>query len=385
MELHRRVCATIDLAALEDNLELLKNKLKQDTQILAVIKADGYGHGAIPMAKVCEAKDFIWGFGVAAIEEALSLRLAGIVRPIILLGFTFPEGYETIVANDITPTIFSYHQAQELSKVASKAQKVANIHIAIETGMNRIGFADESTSIEDIVRICDLSHINVEGIFTHFARADERNLEPTKIQLGRFTKFLKHLIKAGLDIPLCHCSNSAATIQLPEANMNLVRVGISMYGLYPSIELRDAGLSLTPVMSISSHITYIKTVKTGGAISYGGTYIAPRDMVVATIPVGYADGYARSLSNKGYVLIKGQRAPIIGRVCMDQLMVNISDIDNVKELDEVILLGSSGKERITMEDLSELSGRFNYEFACGISKRVPRIYINEKDSRYEKE
>ena len=377
MNLHRRVCATIDMAAIAENLKLLAGKLESDTKLLAVIKADGYGHGAIPIAQMSESYGFIWGFGVATIEEAITLREAGVKKPIMILGFTFPENYEDLVINDLIPTIFSYEQADKLSIVATQANKRVSIHLAVDTGMNRIGFADEEASVQEIINISTLPNILVEGIFSHFARADELNHEPTHKQLRRFNEFVEKLVTMGIDIPLRHASNSAGLLQFPEAHMNIVRAGISIYGLYPSDEMMGLDFKLKPAMTITSHITLVKTVESGEAISYGGTYVTDKKTKVATVPVGYADGYARSLSNKGYVLIRGQKAPILGRICMDQFMVDVSAIDAVAELDEVVLLGQSEDEVITMEMLSETSGRFNYEFACGIAKRVPRVYIGQ--------
>lgn len=374
METHSRICATIDLDAIADNIKLITSKLNSGTRLLAVIKADGYGHGAIPIAQMIDNDDAIWGVGVATIEEALALRNAKIKKPILLLGFTFEEDYESVANNDLTPTIFTLKQAQALSKVAREAGKTINIHIAVDTGMNRIGFADDGESIIDIDRIFGLEKICVEGIFTHFARADELNHQPTKTQIERFEKFVEQLIENGINIPQQHCNNSAGIMQFARANKQVVRAGISIYGLYPSEEMMNLGIKLVPAMSITSHITHVKMIKSGAAVSYGGTYVANKETKVATIPVGYADGYPRSLSNKGYVLIAGHKAPIIGRICMDQFMVDVSDVPDVKELDEVVLLGNSGDKTITMENLSELSNKFNYEFACGINKRVPRIY-----------
>ena len=374
MELHRRVCATIDLDAVYDNLKQLSQAVTKDTKVMAIIKADGYGHGAVPVARRLEREETVWGFGVAAIEEAMELRSAKITKPILLLAFTFPEDYKSVVANNLTATIFNFAQAEALSEIALEMGKRVDIHLAIDTGMNRIGFADIEESIREIALIFTLPNINVAGIFTHFARADELEHEPTKKQIKRFGAFAKELSKKGINIPLHHCSNSAAIMQFAEANMNVVRAGISIYGLYPSKEMMELEMRLTPAMAITSHITHLKVVDEGEAISYGGIHVTKKKTKVATIPVGYADGYARSLSNKGYILVKGQKAPILGRICMDQFMVDVSNITDVKELDEVTLLGKSVNEVITMEELGELSGRFNYEFACGIGKRVPRVY-----------
>ena len=381
MDSHRRICANIDLAAIDDNINQLLSKTKDDTSLMAVIKADGYGHGALEVAKATQGYERVWGYGIATIEEALILRHGGITKPLLLLGFVFPENYNDIVDNDLCATIFTYAQAERLATTAATKNKIAKIHIAIDTGMNRIGFATTMESIKEIEKIKALPNIFIEGIFTHFARADEKDLSELEVQFEHFSKFITALEQAGINISLHHCSNSAATMQYQEANLNMVRAGISIYGLYPSAEMADVGMELSPAMSITSHVTYVKKVKKGEAIGYGGTYVAPRDIMVATIPVGYADGYARSLSNKGYVLIKGQRAPIVGRICMDQFMVDVTRCGAVQEFDEVTLLGTSDGEVITMEELGAISGRFNYEFACGINKRVPRTYKEKERGR----
>lgn len=375
MEIYRRACAFIDLDAIADNLNHMKVNLKPDTKIVAVIKADGYGHGAEPIAKLLEGREGIWGFATATVEEAIILRKKGIQKPILLLGFAFSEHYGTIVSYDIQPTVFKLSMAQELSVAAIAAGREVGIHLAVDTGMSRIGFADTAESIPDIAAITKLPKLRLEGIFTHFARADEIDRTFALEQLGRFQNFLSILEQQGIRAAFKHCSNSAAVIGLPEANMDLVRAGISMYGLYPSDEMNQGFIELKPAMTLKSHITYIKTVAKGTAISYGGTYVTSRPTRVATIPLGYADGYPRSLSNKGYVLIRGLKAPIIGRICMDQFMVDVTEIPAAKELDEVTLIGQDQEQCITMEELGGLSGRFNYEFACGISKRVPRVCL----------
>ena len=377
MKSNSRICAVIDLDAVVDNINLLTSKLEAQTKLLAVIKADGYGHGAVPIAETIDNNKRIWGFGVATASEALELRRAQIKKPILLLGYTFEEDYEDVIKYNLTPTIFAFEQVDKLAKVAHQANVTVNIHLAIDTGMNRIGFSDDDESVAEIARIINLENIFVEGIFTHFARADELEKAATQAQLKRFEEFVTKLAAKGITIPVQHCNNSAGLIQFPEANKQIVRAGIVIYGLYPSKEMAELGVKLKPAMSITSHITHLKTIKTGAAVSYGGSYVADKVTKVATIPVGYADGYARSLSNKGHVLINGCKAPIIGRICMDQLMVDASKIPDVKVLDEVVMLGNSGSETITMEDLGELSDKFNYEFACGISKRVRRIYKND--------
>ncbi|HJB33602.1 MAG TPA: alanine racemase [Candidatus Blautia merdipullorum] len=375
MKLPSRIQADIDLDAFRFNLDSIKKNINENTQIITVLKADGYGHGAVPLAKEAEKEERVWGIAVATVEEALELRRGGIKKPLLILGYTYQEDYDLIAAEELRPTVFKLSMAQELSRAALRKNKTVKIHIKIDTGMSRIGYRDLEKSVPEILEISRLPGLEIEGLFTHFARADEKETTPAYQQLEKYQAFQKALKEAGLKIPLCHCSNSAGIIRMPEANMDAVRAGIILYGLYPSEEVEKEPVPLKPLMTLKSHIAYIKTLEPGVQISYGGTYTTQKETRVATIPVGYADGYARSLSNKGWVLIRGKKAPILGRVCMDQFMVDVTDIPEVRELDEVILLGKSGDQQITMEELGELSGRFNYEFACCISKRVPRIYF----------
>lgn len=375
MKLPSRIQADIDLDAFRFNLDSIKKNINENTQIITVLKADGYGHGAVPLAKEAEKEERVWGIAVATVEEALELRRGGIKKPLLILGYTYQEDYDLIAAEELRPTVFKLSMAQELSRAALRKNKTVKIHIKIDTGMSRIGYRDLEKSVPEILEISRLPGLEIEGLFTHFARADEKETTPAYQQLEKYQAFQKALKEAGLKIPLCHCSNSAGIIRMPEANMDAVRAGIILYGLYPSEEVEKEPVPLKPLMTLKSHIAYIKTLEPGVQISYGGTYTTQKETRVATIPVGYADGYARSLSNKGWVLIRGKKAPILGRVCMDQFMVDVTDIPEARELDEVILLGKSQDQQITMEELGELSGRFNYEFACCISKRVPRIYF----------
>lgn len=375
MKLPSRIQADINLDAFAFNLESIKNNLKEDTKIITVLKADGYGHGALPLAREAVKDPRVWGIAVATVEEAAELRQGGIRKPLLILGYTYEEDYEQIVREELRPTVFKLSMARKLSQIAVKNNTVVNIHIKIDTGMSRIGYRDLSTAVPEILEISRLPGIRIEGLFTHFARADEKDPDPAYTQLEKFREFREALSARGLQIPICHCSNSAGIIRMPEANLDAVRAGVILYGLYPSEDVEKEPVPLKPVMELKSHIAYIKTVEAGVQISYGGTFTTHRETRVATIPVGYADGYARGLSNKGSVLIHGKRAPILGRVCMDQFMVDVTDIPQARELDEVVLLGRSGDAQITMEELGELSGRFHYEFACCISKRVPRIYF----------
>lgn len=377
MEKNNRVKAVISLDAVEQNFREMRKNIAEDTKMIAVVKADAYGHGAVPIAHLMEDHDYIWGFAAATAEEAVHLRQAGITKPILILGIVFDEYFPELVQYDIRPAVCEYEEAKKLSDEAVLQNKTVHIHIALDTGMTRIGYADIPESVEEIKKIAELPNLEIEGMFTHFARADEYDRSPAMVQLERYQDFSKRVEEAGVDIPLHHCSNSAGIIRVPEANLSIVRAGITIYGIYPSSEVERDIVKLAPVMELKSHITYVKDVPAGAAISYGGTYVADKKRRVATIPVGYADGYPRQLSNKGWVLIHGKKAPILGRVCMDQFMADVTEIDNVKKGDEVTLLGRDGDEFISIEEMGDLCGRFSYEFACDISPRVPRVYIKD--------
>lgn len=374
-----RVRADIDLDAVLYNMESMHKKLKPGTKIAAVVKADGYGHGAVEISRVLENLPYLWGYAVATSNEAMQLVEAGRKKPIIILGLSFPEQFEEIVENDLRPAVCTYETAQALSDIAAEKNKVCRIHIKVDTGMSRIGFQVTPESADMVARISKLPNIMIEGIFTHFARADESSKAPAYEQFKQFEKMIAMVEEKGVQIPLKHCSNSAGIVEIPECNMDMVRAGITLYGLWPSEEVDKTKISLKPVMSLRSRVAYVKELLPGRQISYGGTFTVKKKMTVATVPVGYGDGYARGLSNKGWVLIKGQKAPICGRVCMDQCMVDVTDIPGVKTGDTVTLLGKDADEEITMEQLGELSGRFNYEFACLITPRVPRIYHKNND------
>ena len=374
MKKHSRVYAQINLDAVEENFRRMKGNIREGTEMIAVVKTDAYGHGAVPIARLAEHFDYIWGFAVATVEEAVELRTHGIHKPILILGFTFPEDYQTMAMQELRPAVFKLSMAKELSLAALRCKKKIHIHLALDTGMSRIGFADSTDSVPDIKEISTLPGLEIEGMFTHFARADEADKSNARVQLNRYLDFTSMLEQAGISIPMKHCSNSAGILELPEANLDAVRAGITIYGIYPSDEMDRDNVKLQPVMELKSHIAYIKTVKAGVAVSYGGTFVTKRQTRIATIPVGYGDGYPRSLSNRGYILVHGRQARILGRVCMDQFMVDITDIP-AKELDEVTLLGKDEGAELSVDSLGALSGRFPYEFVCDIGKRVPRIFI----------
>ena len=339
---------------------------------MVIIKADGYGHGAIPIAKVLDP--IVDAYGIAIIEEGIELRECGVTKPLLILGVTPAPLYSKLIEYDIMPTIFSFESAKLLADEAIKRGKTAKVHIAIDTGMSRIGFPINHESIDIIQKINGLNGIEINGCFSHFATADETDRTFTKEQLRRYQDFVEQLEKRGIQIPVKHISNSAGIIEYPEAHLDMVRSGISTYGLYPSNEVNKAKLKLSPAMEIKSYVTYVKTLEPGVGISYGQTFVTERNTRVATVPVGYADGYPRALSNQGYVLIRGKKAAILGRVCMDQFMVDVTDIPEVIEGDIVTLVGKDGDESISVEELAAMSHSFSYEFVCDIGKRVPRVY-----------
>lgn len=374
MNRYSRVYAEIDLDAIVSNMEAMHRITAKDTKIMAVVKADGYGHGAVAIAHAVDSLPYLYGYGVATFEESLILRECGLKKPILILGYVFPDQYEELILADIRPTVFTLEMARELSEAAERLGRDCRIHFAVDTGMSRIGYQVTEDAADEMARIAALPHIVVEGIFTHFATADEPDKEKTYAQLARYREMTGMLKERGVSIPLQHCSNSAGIIDIPEANLDLVRAGIILYGLWPSADVNMSRLALKPAMSLITHVAYVKELPAGREISYGGTYRTGEPRRIATIPVGYADGYARGLSNKGDVLIHGKRAPIRGRICMDQFMVDVTEIPDVKCGDVVVLIGRDGSEQITMEELGERSGRFNYEFVCDIGKRVPRIF-----------
>lgn len=371
---HNRVCAIVDLNAVLYNMKQMKKRIGSDGRLIAVIKTDAYGHGAVPIAHMFEKIDYIWGYAVACMEEAESLRESGIVKPILILGCVFPDQYENMINMDIRPAVYTEEMAEGMSKEAVRLGKTVYFHIKIDTGMGRLGFPPTIESADVIRKISLFPNVKLEGMFTHFAKADERDKSFTLKQHEAFMKMKQRLEEKQVPIRYFDCDNSAGIIDFPDMKHDLARAGIATYGMYPSDEVNKSAVDLKPVLSLISHVTFVKEVEKGTPISYGGTFVSPRKMKIATIPVGYGDGYPRSLSNKGYVLIKGKRAPIVGRVCMDQFMVDVTEIEDVSFMDKVTLIGKDGEECITVDELAALSGRFNYEFVCCLGKRIPRVY-----------
>ena len=376
MKKYSRVCARIDLDAVEYNLDMMKQNIKEETKMIGVIKTDGYGHGAVQIARyVMEEKDYIWGYAVATLDEAVLLKKNQVKKPVLVLGCIFPDQRDIMIEQEVRMTCYTLEMAEDISKRAQKLNQKAYIHIKLDTGMSRLGFQITEESVEEICRIASLPNLVLEGMYSHFATADETDKTFTKKQLERYLWMKEKLEERKVTFPYYHCSNSAGFIDVKEANMDLVRAGISTYGLYPSNEVEKKNVPLKPALQLISHVAHVKWVESGTPVSYGCTYVTKRRTRIATIPVGYGDGYPRSLSNKGYVLIRGKKAPILGRVCMDQFMVDVTDIDAVTFQDRVTLVGTDGGEDLPVEVLSDLSGRFNYEFVCDLGKRIPREFI----------
>lgn len=367
-----RVHADVYLDRICRNIERTRAIIKGETDICAIVKADAYGHGAIPVSKVLYP--YVDAYAVAMIQEAVELREAGIDKPILILGFTQQPYVKELVVYDVMASVYNLEMAQWISKEAVRQNKIAKIHIKLDTGMSRIGFALTEENISVIKEISQLDNLQIDGCFTHFAKADEKDLSFTKEQMKRYENYVEKLEKAGISIRVHHISNSAGIMMMPDANLDMVRSGISTYGLYPSEEVDKSRLWLDPAMEIKSYVSYVKEVEAGVGISYGGTYQTTERTTVATIPVGYGDGYPRALSSKGDVLIHGKRAPILGRICMDQFMIDVTHIPNVQMGDVVTLMGTDGEENISVEELGAKSYSFNYEFVCDVGKRIPRVY-----------
>lgn len=381
-----RVYAGINLDNVKYNMEQIVSNLDEDTKIIGVIKTDGYGHGALPIAKELEKLSYVYGYGVATAEEALQLKNNGIRKPIIIIGYSFPSAYEEMIVRDVRLTVFREDMLDTINEISKRLGLISKVHIKVDTGMSRIGVFPDDTGIEFVKKAISYSNIKVEGVFTHFARADEADKTYANKQLEIFNGFVDR-VKKELDytFDIVHCANSAAIIDMPSAVKQYVRAGIIMYGMWPSDEVSKDIIDLKPLLSLRSHITFVKRIPPGTQVSYGGTYEADDDKVIATVPVGYGDGYPRLLSGKGMVIVRGKKVPILGRVCMDQFMIDVTDITDVCEGDEVTLIGTDGDATITMEDIEKWSGMLNYEVACIIGKRVPRVYTKNNEVLYTRD
>lgn len=381
-----RVWAEIDLSAIRENLCALKKNLKPGTKILVVLKNDGYHHGATEIASYLN--DSVDWIGVATVEEGILLRKNNIETPILILGPVFPERFTELIENHICPTIFTEEDAITFSEEAKKLSAVGRFHIAVDSGMSRIGLPMTEESADILTKMLNLPSVSCDGIFTHLATMDQKDPSFALLQVQKFRDFIEVCRKKHQDLPVIHVANSAATILKEGFSYPMVRIGIALYGIFPSEEMEQNKVVLHPAMELKSRISYIKDIPEGTSISYGCTFISDRPMRIATIPIGYADGIPRELSNKGFVLIRGKRAKICGRICMDQLMVDITDIPDVTHGEIVTILGSDGDDTISAYEISRLSGRIPYEFFSGVSARVPRIFkvngekVSENDSFY---
>ena len=374
-----RVYAEINLDAIVKNVDNLMALTKENTGALAVVKADGYGHGDVAVAKAVAQK--VTGYAVATLDEAVNLRENGVKKPILVLGYVDPYEFDILVSYEITATVFDVETAQLLADAARVQKKQAHCHIKVDTGMRRIGLEPNENGIAIVKQITALKELSADGIFTHFAASDETDKTSAEHQFKLFTDFTGRLEKEGIHFTYRHCANSAAVIDMPQVDLDMVRLGIAMYGMYPSDEVKKEKVELFPALDLKSHVTMVKEIPAGEKVSYGGTFTTTRTTKLATVSVGYGDGYPRALSSKGYVLVRGQKAPIVGRVCMDQMMVDVTDIENVTRADIVTLIGKDGDAEITVEEIAALAGTFNYEFVCGIGKRVPRVYIRNGEMK----
>ncbi|CEO90463.1 alanine racemase [Syntrophaceticus schinkii] len=370
----RPVWAEIDLKALAGNVREIRRVTDESAQIMAIVKANGYGHGVEHVSRVALQNGASW-IGVALLQEAILLREKGIKAPILVLGYTPVDDIAEVIRYDISQTVFTWDDALAIASVANHLGKKAKIHVKIDTGMGRLGFKWDRETLDIICRLAHLPGLEVEGIYTHFATADGDDKTFAQEQFARFQQILKQLAARHVFIRWRHCANSAAVMSMPFTHLDLVRPGITIYGLYPSSNSRDL-VELTPVMSLKAKVAFVKEVPEMFSISYGRSYYTKEKTRIATVPLGYGDGYSRLLSNRGQVLIRGMRAPVVGRVCMDQLMVDVGHIPGVQQGDEVVLVGRQGSDEIPVEELADYLGTINYEVLCMISERVPRVYLN---------
>lgn len=386
MNMVKRTWAEISLNAIEHNYNIIRNKVADDTKVCCVIKADGYGHGAVELSQIYEklGADF---FAVSNIDEGIEIRKSGSKLPIVILGYTPVSEAENLAEYDISQAVFSLEYAKELSEKCVEEDCICKMHIKVDSGMSRIGFMcqefpRDEYSIEEICEACCLPNLEVEGLFTHFCVSDEdaEGREFTNKQYENFIHVRDSLKKRGVDISVVHCSNSGAIEDYPETCCDMVRAGIILYGLAPSSKLVDR-LDLVPAMTLKTVVAFVKEVQKGATISYGRTFTADRKMKIATVPIGYADGFIRQNAKDGYMMVNGKKAKIVGRICMDQTMLDVTDIEDVKTGDEVVVFGTGENGEPTADSLAENTGTINYETVCLVGKRVPRIYI--KDGKIE--
>lgn len=378
---YRPVWAEINLDNLAHNIREVRRLVGEKVIITSVIKADAYGHGSVAIAKTLSDNGSD-RFAVATLSEALELRRFGINEDILILGYTPKQQSRLIVENNITQTIYNVEDAKALSQAAENLGKIAKIHLKIDTGMGRLGFLPEEVSIDKIIQIFKMSNICVEGMFSHFAKADEVNKDCTIKQFEKFTWVAKELRKKGIEIPIKHIANSAAIIDLPEYYLDMVRAGIMLYGLYPSDFVKKEKVNLKPVMTLKAVVSNVKVVNSGEGISYGHNFITSKATKVATLPIGYADGFTRLLNSKAEVSLKGKTVPVVGNICMDQCMADISSLEDVKVGDEAIIFGDGLMNKPSVDDIAKTLGTINYEIVCMVSRRVPRVYMKNSEIVY---
>ncbi len=372
-----RAWSEINLDHIAGNVREIVKRIGKMTELMAVVKADAYGHGVLETIPTLLSNGAS-RLAVSMLDEAIQLREIGVKVPILVLSYTEPARAQEIIKHNITQTVFSHDLAGALSEAAMKLGREARIHVKIDTGMTRVGFQPGYRAVKDVVEIINLPGIVVEGLFSHFASADETRRDYTMLQYERFESIIQELNRIGIMIPVKHVANSAAIIQYPTLDLDMVRPGIILYGLYPSEEVDRSNLQLKPAMELKANVILVKDADEGVPVSYGRTYVTKRKSRIATLPVGYADGYSRLLSNKGRVLIHGEYAPVIGRICMDQCMVDVTDIPfDVKTGDEAVLIGVQGNNEITADEIARLTNTINYEVVCLIGKRIPRVYLKE--------
>ncbi len=374
-EANRSAWVEINLTNLDFNIKNILHKVGTSVEVMGIIKADGYGHGAIPVAEVLR-QNGIKSFGVATIHEAIALRNAGATETIVLLGLTPSEYADTLIQYDLTPVVMSFENALSISTAAQKAAKTVEGYVAIDTGMGRIGYlADDFSAVEDIKKITTLPNFRLKGLFSHFATADSADKSFAHLQESKYQAFIHAMEKVDIKVPTKTFANSAAIMELPTTHFDTVRPGIILYGCYPSSEVEQATLEIKPVMSVKANIVRLVRVPVGFSVGYGRKFIAERESMIATLPLGYADGYPRPYSSVGWVLVGGKVAPLAGNICMDQCMVDVTDVPNVKEGDEVVLMGTDGTHTILADDIARATGTINYEIVCAFGQRLPKVYI----------
>ncbi len=364
----------VNLDAFRKNVRNLKRCAASDAEFMGVIKADGYGHGAVRLAQVLREEN-VKRFGIVILEEGIELRESGFTESVLILGHTLPEDYEKVMEYNLIPLLYTFSQAEELNRVAGSMNKKAAVHIKIDTGMGRLGFLPNDKSIEEIKRIYSLPSISLEGISTHLATADQLHNNFVHKQFETFQGVLQRLEKEGINIPIRHVANSAATINYPEMHLDMVRPGTSLYGLYPGPDMaQNPTVDLYPVMSVKAKIVHVKPVPAGTAVSYGSRFVTSRPSLLGIVPLGYVDGVFRKLENNGEVLIRGKKCPMVGAICMDQFVVDITDLDEVEIGDEVVLVGEQGKQRITADEVAAKVGTISIEIVTRMGKRMPVVY-----------